>query len=87
MHYENIHCVHPNFEKSQHPITKYLVMPSRAFLNCPIILAFIGSAGFCLAKAIYYGSVMGIILAMTSIGAAIFFLYLVAKARKRACLE
>lgn len=36
--------------------------------------------GFCLAKAIYHKSVMGIILALTSLGAGIYFLYIVAKA-------
>lgn len=38
--------------------------------------------GFCLAKAIYHQSVMGIILALTSLGAGIYFLYILAKARE-----
>jgi hypothetical protein len=37
--------------------------------------------GFCLARSVYYGSVIGIILALTSLGASIYFLYLLAKAK------
>lgn len=37
--------------------------------------------GFSLAKAIYYKSFMGILLALVSLGAGIYFLYLVAKAK------
>ena len=58
-------------------------MTSKTFLNRLIILSFMGLVGFCLAKAIYYGSVMGIILALTTLGAGIYFLYLLAKASER----
>ena len=58
-------------------------MTSKTFFNRLIILGFMGLVGFCLAKAIYYGSVMGIILALTSLGAGIYFLYLLAKVSER----
>lgn len=57
-------------------------MLSRTILNRIIILGFMVLIGFCLAKAIYTQSVMGIILALTSLGAAIYFLYLLAKAKE-----
>ena len=57
-------------------------MTYRAFLNRFIILGFMGLVGFCLAKAIYTGSVMGIILAFVSLGAGVYFLYILAKAKK-----
>ena len=57
-------------------------MISRQFLNRFIILLFLALIGFCLARSIYYGSVMGVILALTSLGASIYFLYLLAKAKE-----
>jgi hypothetical protein len=63
-------------------ITKNQLMLSRSILNRIIILGFMVLVGFCLARAIYYQSVMGIILAITSLGAAVYFLYLLAKAKE-----
>jgi hypothetical protein len=57
-------------------------MISRQTINRIIILSFMVLVGFCLAKAIYHQSVMGIILALTSLGAGIYFLYIVAKAKE-----
>lgn len=57
-------------------------MTSRTFFNRLIILGFMALVGFCLAKAIYSGSVLGIILALVSLGAGIYFLYIVAKAKQ-----
>jgi len=55
---------------------------TKTFLNRLIILGFMGLVGFCLAKAISTGSVMGIILALVSLGASVYFLYLLAKAKE-----
>ncbi|MEO6612197.1 MAG: hypothetical protein ABIT05_01700 [Chitinophagaceae bacterium] len=55
-------------------------MLSRQTLNRVIILVFMALVGFCLAKAIYNNSFMGIVLALVSLGAAIYFLYILAKA-------
>lgn len=57
-------------------------MLSRQTINRIIILGFMTLVGFCLAKAIYHQSVMGIILALTSLCAGVYFLYIVAKAKQ-----
>ena len=57
-------------------------MISRESINRIIIIGFMILVGFCLAKAIYYKSVMGIILALTSLAAGIYFLYILAKAKE-----
>ena len=57
-------------------------MISRESINRLIIIGFMILVGFCLAKAIYYKSVMGIILALTSLAAGIYFLYILAKAKE-----
>ena len=57
-------------------------MTSKTFLNSLIILGFMGLVGFCLAKAISTGSVIGILLALVSLGAGIYFMHLLAKARR-----
>ena len=57
-------------------------MLSRQTLNRVIIIGFMVLVGFCLAKAIYNQSFMGILLALVSLGAAIYFLYILAKARE-----
>ena len=57
-------------------------MNSRTFLTRLIILGFMALVGFCLAKAINSGSVMGVILALVSLGAGIYFLYIAAKAKE-----
>lgn len=56
-------------------------MISRPTLNKIIIIAFMVLIGFSLAKAIYHKSFMGITLALVSLGAAIYFLYVLAKAK------
>lgn len=57
-------------------------MIHRPILNRLIILSFMIIVGFCLARGIYYQSVMGIILAIVSLGAGIYFLYLLQKAKR-----
>jgi hypothetical protein len=61
---------------------KTQLMLSRQTINRLIIIGFMVLVGYCLAKAIYHQSVMGIILALTSLGAGIYFLYILAKARE-----
>lgn len=57
-------------------------MFSRQFLNRSIILGFMVLVGFALAKAIYHKSFMGITLAIVSLVAAVYFLYILAKAKE-----
>lgn len=57
-------------------------MSRNQLLNRLIVFGFMVGVGFALAKAIYHNSFMGILLALVSLGAGIYFLYIVAKARK-----
>ena len=59
-------------------------MTYRSFLNRFIILGFMVLVGFSLAKSIQANSIMGLILALTSLGAGIYFLYLLEKAKEQA---
>ncbi|MBK6935498.1 MAG: hypothetical protein IPH18_00345 [Chitinophagaceae bacterium] len=59
----------------------------RQTLNRLIILGFMVLVGYCLAKAINSGSIMGILFAVVSLGAGIYFLYLAAKAKEEIELE
>lgn len=59
-------------------------MLSRQSVNRLIIVGFMVLVGYCLAKAIYQQSTLGIVLAMISFTSGICFLYLVVRAGKRA---
>ena len=70
----------PEFIKVRNP--KNRLMLSRTTLNKIIIIGFMVLVGFSLAKAIYNKSFMGITLAFVALGAAIYFLYVLAKAKE-----
>jgi hypothetical protein len=72
------HIVCTSFNNHRKP----QLMPSKQTINRIIIFSFMVLVGFCLAKAIYHKSVMGIILAIVSLGAGIYFLYILAKAKE-----
>ncbi|MBL0068509.1 MAG: hypothetical protein IPP39_08475 [Chitinophagaceae bacterium] len=57
-------------------------MISRHHLNRIIIISFMVLIGFSLAKTIYHKSFMGITLALVGLTAAIYFLYILAKAKE-----
>ena len=57
-------------------------MTYRTFFNRLIILGFLVMVGFMLAKSIQSRSVLGVILGLISLGAAIYFFYLLAKAQQ-----
>jgi uncharacterized membrane protein len=59
-----------------------MLMLSKTVVNRIIILVFMVIVGFNLAKGLYYKSVMGVILAVVSLIAAVVFLYLLAKAKE-----
>ncbi len=59
-------------------------MFSQTLINRAIILGFMVLVGFSLAKGISSNSVMGILLAITSLAAGIYFLYLLAQVREQA---
>ena len=57
-------------------------MISRTVINRFLILVFMALIGLSVAKSIQYGSVIGFILALISLVAAIYFLFLLAKSRE-----
>lgn len=62
--------------------TLHLSRGIRIFFNRLIIFGFIVLVGYCLAKSIQNQNVVGIILALTSLIATVYFLYLLAKANE-----
>ena len=69
------------------PELKTRLMLSRTTLNRAIIIGFMVLIGYCLAKAIYHKRFMGITLALVSLGAALYFLYILVKAREEMDME
>ena len=57
-------------------------MIARPAINKVIIISFMVLIGFSLDKAISSGSFMGILLALVSLGAGIYFLYIHARAKR-----
>lgn len=57
-------------------------MIRRTLVNRLIFLVFMVLVGYSLAKAIQTQSVMGILLSVVSLAAAVYFLYLLAKIRR-----
>lgn len=62
-------------------------MTYRTFLNRVIILGFLVLVGFGLARSLQYKSMLGVVLALISLGAAIYFFYLLATAQQEANAE
>lgn len=56
-------------------------MIPRKFINRLIIFAFMVLVGYSLAQGIRVQSITGVILALISLGAGIYFLYLLAKVK------
>jgi hypothetical protein len=79
--------MHPITERTSFPHQKPQLMFSRKALNRIIIFSFLVLVGYWLAKAFYHKSVMGIILALVSLGAGIYFLYILAKAKEELEME
>ena len=57
-------------------------MLSREWINRLIVFSFMILVGICLAKSIQLGSVVGFILALVSLSAGVYFLYILAKAQQ-----
>ena len=62
-------------------------MLSPALINKAIILSFMVLVGYSIAKSIQAASPLGLILAIVSLCAGIYFLYLLAQAKEQAELE
>ena len=56
-------------------------MNSRTIINRTLVLSVFVIAGYLLARSFYYGSIVGIILALVAIGAWTLFLYQLNKLR------
>jgi len=56
-------------------------MTYRTFFHHIIILGFMVLVGYCIANAIRSESFMGLLLALTSLGAGIYFIRLLSEAR------
>jgi membrane protein DedA with SNARE-associated domain len=57
-------------------------MTYRTLFGRLIIVSFLVLVGYSLARSIQYKSFIGILLALTSLGASIYFLYLLAKTKQ-----
>lgn len=57
-------------------------MSSRQLISRIIIFSFLASVGFALAMGIYYGSFLGIFLALLALGAGVYFINLLIKAKR-----
>lgn len=57
-------------------------MIHRPFFQRVLVISFMILVGFCLAKAIYSQSITGIVLAIISLVAGIYFLYLLNLAKE-----
>ena len=57
-------------------MVKTELMLSQTMIHRLLVLGFMVLIGFSLAKSIYSGSTIGLILAITSLGAAVYFFYL-----------
>jgi hypothetical protein len=64
------------------PDIKTTLMSTREIINRSIIIAFMILVGFALAQAFYYKSFMGIVLALVALGAGVYFLYILVKAKQ-----
>ncbi len=67
---------------NQIPSFKTMLMFSRTTLTRVLIIGFMVGVGYALAKAFYHQSIMGILFGFTSLGAGIYFLLLLAKAKE-----
>ncbi len=57
-------------------------MISKNTINRIIIISFMVLIGFSLSKAVYHKSFIGITIAFVSLGAAVYFLYILVKAKE-----
>ncbi len=62
-------------------------MNTRSIINRTLILSVFGVAGYLLARSFYYGSFLGIVLALVAIAAWAYFLYQLNKLQTKADAE
>ncbi|TMI66343.1 MAG: hypothetical protein E6H07_10725 [Bacteroidetes bacterium] len=54
----------------------------RILINLALVFIVVAAVGYCVAESLKYGSALGFILALTSLGAVVNFVYLLAKAKQ-----
>ena len=57
-------------------------MIPRFIINILLVFVVVVAVGYCVAESLKYGSAIGFILALTSLGAVVYFIYLLAKGRQ-----
>jgi hypothetical protein len=57
-------------------------MIPRFIINIVLVFVVVAAVGYCVAESLKYGSAIGFILALTSLGAVVYFVYLLSNARK-----
>ena len=57
-------------------------MIPRILINLALVFVVVAAVGYCVAESLKYGSALGFILALTSLGAVVYFVYLLAKAKQ-----
>ena len=54
----------------------------RILINIALVFVVVAAVGYCVAESLRYSSALGFILALTSLGAVVYFVYLLAKAKQ-----
>jgi len=57
-------------------------MIPRILINLALVFVVVAAVGYCVAESLKYNSAIGFILALTSLGAVVYFVYLLAKAKQ-----
>jgi hypothetical protein len=58
------------------------LMIPRILINLALVFVVVAAVGYCVAESLKYGSAVGFILALTSLGAVVYFIYLLSKAKQ-----
>jgi K+ transporter len=57
------------------------LMIPRILINLTLVFVVVAAVGYCVSESLKYGSAIGFILALTSLGAVIYFVYLLSKVK------
>jgi len=57
-------------------------MIPRILINIALVFVVVAAVGYCVAESLKYSSAIGFILALTSLGAVVYFVYLLAQAKQ-----
>jgi uncharacterized membrane protein (DUF373 family) len=57
-------------------------MIPRILINLALVFVVVAAVGYCVAESLKYNSAIGFILALTSLGAVVYFVYLLAQVKQ-----